>query len=390
MPRKPAGRRHARLLRFIFRSHRLDQFVTKLIRLVPTKHVPNDRRQFSHHRNASRLRSLFAFDFLVPRLHFRVFAENVNHREIQNLSRDRTSCFRDASQPLFSCRVVTSRRQTEIIREASRCLEPFDITDSRQQRDRSHRADARYRFQLEHHFRIRFRVFGQFPFDFEDLFVEQFPRFEMHVDFDAVDDRQLNRRDPFSEFVRMIQLGRRVLSHIVFIDDAFDFVDDSRALSNQVLAKVGELPDLGIFGIGGKNASNAVGSLSALEPFAVVPEEFAECVGITFVGFFVRGMVGLNDDDFVAIDFFEFFEEPIVEAADFDDSHEAAMLSGFFSELLKKIVTSVMIGANLFFLNDISVFVSQIDCQLVLVLVDSEIQHLGLRRLKGFGCKQPL
>ncbi len=47
----------------------------------------------------------------------------------------------------------------------------------------------------------------------------------------------------------------------------------------------------------------------------------------------------------------------------------------FFCECAEKIVNIGMLGTDLGFLNDISVLISDIDCQLGLVLVDSEIQH---------------
>ena len=53
----------------------------------------------------------------------------------------------------------------------------------------------------------------------------------------------------------------------MFVDDALDLVDELRAVFNQVLPEVGELPDLGIGRISRKNSSDAIGTLSALEPF---------------------------------------------------------------------------------------------------------------------------
>ena len=53
------------------------------------------------------------------------------------------------------------------------------------------------------------------------------------------------------------------------------------------------------------------------------------------------------------------------------------MFSGSFGEGTEKLVNIVMIGTDLPFLDDISVFISDIDGQMVLVLVDSEILHSG-------------
>ena len=51
--------------------------------------------------------------------------------------------------------------------------------------------------------------------------------------------------------------------------------------------------------------------------------------------FFVRGMIGLNDNNFCTFCLFELFEQPVVEAADFDDGHEASDFSCFFTNVLK-------------------------------------------------------
>ena len=75
-----------------------------------------------------------------------------------------------------------------------------------------------------------------------------------------------------------------------------------------MLPEIGKLPNLGLFRRGGKNTSDPERSLSSLEPFAVVPEEFAKGVGISFVGFVDGGVVGLNHDDFIAKGFVEFFK----------------------------------------------------------------------------------
>jgi hypothetical protein len=57
----------------------------------------------------------------------------------------------------------------------------------------------------------------------------------------------------------------------VFVDQPLDFVDDHRALSHQILPEVGKLPNLNISRIDRKNAANAIGTLSALQPFPVIP-----------------------------------------------------------------------------------------------------------------------
>jgi hypothetical protein len=161
----------------------------------------------------------------------------------------------------------------------------------------------------------------------------------------------------------------------VLVDDPFDLVDDLCSLPDEMLSEVSELPNLGLFGRGGKNTSDAEGALAALEPFAVVPKEFAKGVGISFVGLVDGGVVGLNHDDFVTKGFVEFFKQPIVKAADFDDGHKAAMSPGFFAEFAEKIVNIRMKGLDLSFLHDISLFVPKVDGKLIFVLVDTKVQH---------------
>jgi hypothetical protein len=170
----------------------------------------------------------------------------------------------------------------------------------------------------------------------------------------------------------------------VFVEDAFDFVDDSCSLPDQVLPEIGELPNLGVLGIGGKNTPDVVRAQPAQEPLPVVPEQRTQGIGISFVGLVHGGIVGLNDDYFSASGFFEFFEQPVVKATDFDDGHVASVLPGFFGEIGEKFVNFVMIGTDLAFLNDFSAFVPDIDCQLVFVLVDSKVQHGRSPWVKGF------
>lgn len=142
-----------------------------------------------------------------------------------------------------------------------------------------------------------------------------------------------------------------------------------------MLPEIGKLPDLGFFGRGGKNATDAVGTFAPCKPFAIVPKELAQGVRVTLIGFVHGKIVRLNDDDLGATGLFKFCKEPVVEPANFDDSHEAAMFSGFFAELVEKIVNIRMNGLDLAFLGHISLFIAKVDGQLVFVLVDTKVQH---------------
>jgi hypothetical protein len=157
----------------------------------------------------------------------------------------------------------------------------------------------------------------------------------------------------------------------VLVNDTFDLVDGFRTLLDQILPDVGMLPNLGIGGIGRKNPADTVGTLSALESFAVIPKQLAEDVCIAFVGLVHGGVVGLNDNDFGASGLLEFFKQPVVEAANFDDCHVATMFASLLGEGDEKIVNFSMSGTDLTLLDHISVFIPNIDGQMVLVLVDS-------------------
>jgi len=137
-----------------------------------------------------------------------------------------------------------------------------------------------------------------------------------------------------------------------------------------MLPKIGELSDLGIGGISRKNAADAVGTLSPSEQVAVIPKECTKGICISFVGLVWGGLIGLDDNDLGASGLLEFGKQPIVEAADLDDCHVATMFACFFGKGDEKIVNVGVIGIDLSFLHDFSLFVSDIDGQMVLVLVD--------------------
>ena len=91
----------------------------------------------------------------------------------------------------------------------------------------------------------------------------------------------------------------------------------------------------------------------------------------------------MDDDDLGTAGLLELFEQPVVESADFDDGHISTMFSCFFGKDDEKFVNIGMIGTDLSFLDDVSLFISNIDGQLALVLVDSKVQHGGLRGVRG-------
>lgn len=139
---------------------------------------------------------------------------------------------------------------------------------------------------------------GKLDFDLDDLFVVCIPEFQVDVDLHAINDGQLNFRDPFPEFICATTIGRSVLKHVVFVENPLDFINEPSSLCDEELTKIGQLADLGVDGIGRKNPTDTIRPLSTLKSFSVVPKELSERVGITLIGFFVRRMVGLDHDDF--------------------------------------------------------------------------------------------
>ena len=146
----------------------------------------------------------------------------------------------------------------------------------------------------------------------------------------------------------------------MFVDNPFDLVDDSCALLNQVLPEVGKLPNLSIGRVGRKNPADTVGTLSPLEPLAIIPKQLTEGICVSFVGLMRGRVFGLDNNDFGASGLLEFFKEPIVETADFDDCHVAAMLACLLDKGSEKVVNISMIGTDLTLLDHISLFVADI------------------------------
>jgi len=138
----------------------------------------------------------------------------------------------------------------------------------------------------------------------------------------------------------------------MFIDNPFDLIDEQGALSYQTL------PDLGI---GGKNAPDTVGTLSAFEPFPVIPKECAKGICIALIGLVHGCVIGWDDNNFFALGLLEFFEQPVVETANFNDDHIASMFACLFDEGDEKLVNIVRTCTDLSFLKDTALLISDVD-----------------------------
>ena len=181
---------------------------------------------------------MFALDLLVPCLHQRTFSDNMVHRKVQNVPCHCVATLRYAADSIFAACIMAARCQAKVVCETVRILETLYIADPRKQSDRSHCTDARYGFETIHFCHLglgTLRTLDEFCFSFEDLLVQQFPRLDVHIDFEPINDRKSNISDPLFELSRGTIFRRCVLRHVVFVDDAFDLVDDSCALLHQVL-----------------------------------------------------------------------------------------------------------------------------------------------------------
>ena len=246
----------------------LHRFIPELIRFVPTQHVPNNRCQTPHDRDSCNLCTTPCFDLLVPRFHLWVFADDMNDGKIQHLSRNRTSCFGDAAESLLARRVMTTRRQAEIICKTVRRFESLDVADSRKESDCPHRADTGNDCNFCDFF-VPLRSFDNIQFHIEDLFVISLSRFQMVVDFQSVNTRKRHCFEPLPELARFVKFGRSVLEHVMLVEDTFDFVDKPCSLSDSILPNIGKLSYIGIFLTGGNNSPNPMRSLFVLQTFPV-------------------------------------------------------------------------------------------------------------------------
>lgn len=143
---------------------------------------------------------------------------------------------------------------------------------------------------------------------------------------------------------------------------AADLVDRSTDVDAGVFAEVGQAALLKLDGCRLVDDPQFFDRLLIGDLFAVKPEQFTQCGGIELVGLFLTGVFGLNQDKSLAAEVFEHFEQPVVEAADFDDRPVAAVfLEASLGQPLKELKQFVWPGADLSSQNNVAILISQVD-----------------------------
>ena len=105
------------------------------VRLVVFDHVPDDRRQPTHHRHPGDLRAPPLLDPPIPGLHLRVASQHVQHHLAEDEPRHRAALLGDRAEPVGRvARVAAAGRQAPIVGQAPRPRKPLDRADPRGQR----------------------------------------------------------------------------------------------------------------------------------------------------------------------------------------------------------------------------------------------------------------
>ena len=109
------------------------------------------------------------------------------------------------------------------------------------------------------------------------------------------------------------------------------------------------------------------------QPLTVDPQQAAELMGVAAVGFLLRPFLGLDQHRLSAAVLGQHFQQPVVEAADFDDRYESAFRFGESPQFLEKRPHTLPFRANLPSQDDVPRFIANTHGQLLAVLVDSKV-----------------
>src|SRR5690606_28983648 len=112
---------------------------------------------------------------------------------------------------------------------------------------------------------------------------------------------------------------------------------------------------------------------------AIAPQQLTEFVCVSAVGLPVGCALGLNQQNIAALPFTQFVSEPIVEAADLDDSYELGVRLG---QLFEKLVNLLRPRTHLPTQRNFAGFVANAHSNLLAVKVNSKVQHSGFSWLK--------
>ncbi len=259
-----------------------------------------------------------------------------------------------------------------IVRQTRRPRKPLDRANPRGQRQAAIGRAAGNRRQ--HGGR---RVFHLTLFNLQlqpcKLIVPQLPLRQQQVHFQVVDQPQRQPGQPLSRPFRVQPFGRLLLFEVVLPQQVFDPVDRPRPLPAQALPHRRQLPILG-FTLGGRlHAPHAFHPLPRQQPPAVDPQQPAELVGVAAVGLLLGPLFHLNEHRFAAAVLGQHFQQPVVEAADFDDCRKPPVGLGKPPQFVEKPPHPLPFRRNLPSQHGIAGLIADTDGQLLAMLVDSKV-----------------
>ena len=195
------------------------------------------------------------------------------------------------------------------------------------------------------------------------------------IHFQPVGHRQLDRFDPLARGNRRERFGWHLVLQVVTTKDAANPVDGAAYLDAGVFAKTGQPSLVILLGAGLEDDLELFDGLLICDLVAVKPKQFTECSRITFVRFSFVGVFGLDKQDFVAAEVLEHLDQPFVEATDFDDRPETAVrFQASLRQSLKELGNFFRFGTDLSPEDNVAVLISQVDSQLLCMLVDSKVK----------------
>ena len=250
--------------------------------------------------------------------------------------------------------------------------ETFDIADSRTDGQGTVQADAGHCLE-EACPLVVFRSGGDLLVHTFEVLVEHFPLLKQLVYFQSVDFTERHFGEPLAYLLRLEELCGAFLFQVVFPEHSVEGIEDGCPFLGQYFSQSRQLAILGFFGTGQVDPSHAGCSLASGEALPVDPEQVAQERGVAPVGFLLRFVFRLGDDDLSATVFLKHVDQPGVHATDFHDRHEAAFVGRSLRQIGEERPDLLPFRADLTLEEDGSVFRAKIDGELASVLVDTEV-----------------
>ena len=110
------------------------------------------------------------------------------------------------------------------------------------------------------------------------------------------------------------------------------------------------------------------------EAFPIEPQQVGQLLCIATIGLLLGWLFRVNQHDFAALPYTERSDQPVVEAANFENRHEIRIHLG---ELLEERFDLFRSSTDLSTELGVSIFVTNTNGDLLCVLVDCEVQHFG-------------